>query len=103
MQVKNDMVESDKKDDEKADKKEDENTEDKDVVEKTVIDIDGFESRVEMLDIPSGNLGRLTAVENKLLFTRFPNSGSPSDAKPSLDYYDFDERVVKTIVSVVAY
>ena len=98
--VKNDALEDSKKEDEK-DEKED-NKEDKKEIPKTMVDIIGFENRVEFLDIPSGNLGNLKTVEEKLLFSRYPNAGSPEDAKPSLDYYDFKEREVKTIIPNVS-
>ena len=98
--VKNDEVEVpkndvEKEDDKKGSKKEKET---KKEIEPTLIDIDGFESRVEMLDVAPGNLGDLKAVEDKLLFMRLPNSGSPEGVEQSLDYYDFKEREVKTII-----
>ncbi|MCK4825015.1 PDZ domain-containing protein, partial [bacterium] len=71
-------------------------------VEKTHIDIDGFESRVEILDIAPGNIRGLSAVEGKLLFARLPNSGSPKDTSPSIDYYDIEERKVNTIITKVS-
>ena len=52
---------------------------------KTTIEINGFENRVEMLEIDPGNLGNLTAIENKLLFIRSPNAGSPKGSSPSLN------------------
>ena len=64
------------------------------------IDIAGFEERVELLDVDPGNMNTLTAVDGKLLFIRYPNSGSGENS-PSLDYYDFEEREVKTIMSGV--
>ena len=101
--VKNDAYELPKKDD---DKKEDKDEKDKDKdkdakkEDKNIkIDIDGFESRLELLDVEAGNLGNLTAVEGKLIFSRFPNSGSAKGGSASIDYYDFKEREVKTIIS----
>ncbi len=104
--TKNDAVEDSKKDnkEEKEDNskgKKDKSKSAKEDEVKTIIEIDGFENRVEMLDIPAGNLGNLAAVEDKLLFVRYPNSGSPDDASPSIDYYDFKEREVKTIIADV--
>ena len=110
--VKNDAAEApkngndnDKNDDKSKKKKDKDKDKDKDAkkeVPKTTIDIAGFENRVEMLDVVHGNLGRLTAIEGKLLFARFPNTGSPKKAKPSLDFYDFKERDVKTIIPNVS-
>lgn len=106
--IKNDVYKSPKKEDDK-DKKEDKSKKKKGSdkvikkeVEKTIIDIDGFETRVEMLDVTPGNLGNLVAIEGKLLFTRYPNSGSSKGASSSLDYYDFKERKVKTIIPKVS-
>lgn len=102
--VKNDEVNSDEGgDEEKEDtkdkkKKKDEDKDAKKEIERTLIDIDGFENRVEMLDVAPGNLGGLSAVEGKVIFSRFPNSGSGKDAKASIDYYDIKERKVKTII-----
>ena len=106
--VKNDDLESPKeevdnaKKDEKSKKKKgkdkDDNKDAKKEVPKTIIDVNGFENRVEMLDITVGNLGNLVSIEGKLIYTRFPNAGSPQDASSSLDYYDLKEREVKTII-----
>jgi tricorn protease len=105
LNVKNDMIEPEKEEDEKSGKKDkekkDKDEKDEKKVDKTLVDIEGFEERVEMLKVSSGNIGNLEAVEDKLLFIRFPNSGSSEDSKPSLDYYDFEEREVKTILSDV--
>jgi len=102
LKVKNDEFEPDKKDDDKektetkSKKKEDTKE------EETIITIAGFENRVEILDIAPGNLAGLAAIKGKLLFVRYPNSGSPITAKPSVDYYDFKEREVKTIITEVS-
>ncbi|RKN79733.1 S41 family peptidase [Ulvibacterium marinum] len=69
---------------------------------KTTIKISGFENRVELLDITPGNLDDLTTIDDKLLFVRYPNSGSPDEMSPSLDYFDFEEKEVKTILSDVS-
>jgi tricorn protease len=105
--IKNDSVETSSKKDAKeggkSKKKKKDNDEDAaDEIQKTKIDITGFENRVEMLDIAAGNLNDLSAIEGKLLFTRFPNSGSTESSSPSLDYYDFEEREVKTVISKVS-
>lgn len=94
---------SDKKEDKTKKKKDDDKDKDaKKEVKATIIDIDGFETRVEMLEVDSGNIGNLFAVEGKLLFTRYPNAGSPKDVTSSLEYYDFEEREVKTIILKVS-
>lgn len=105
--TKNDTSEPVKENEEKADEGKD-SKKDKDKkskekpVEKMKIDIAGFENRVELLDIAPGNIGDLAAVEDKLLFVRAPNTGSPEDASPSIDFYDIKEREVKTIIKDVS-
>ncbi len=104
LEIKNDTVGTGDKE-EASETEEDKSKKDKetkDEVPKTIIDIDGFENRVELMDIAPGNIGELTAVEGKLLFTRYPNAGSSKDSKASLDYYDFDKREVKTVISNVS-
>lgn len=106
LEVKNDAIEDPKKEDDKEKdsdkKKKDSDKEAKKEIAKTVIDIDGFENRVEILDIPAGRLTNLQAVEGKLLFSRIPNSGSSEEESPKLNYYDFKEREVKTIIDKVS-
>lgn len=70
-------------------------------IKEITIDINGFEQRVEHLNIEPGNIGRLQAIDDKLLFVRYPNSGSERSKKAALNYYDFKEREVKTIINDV--
>lgn len=106
--TKNDAAEPDKKDEGDTDESSDTKKKKKgdkapqEEVEQTIIEIEGFEDRVEMLDIAAGNINRLSAVEDKLLFVRSPNAGSPESVKPSVDYYDIKEREVKTIIDDVS-
>jgi tricorn protease len=102
-------VKNDKVEDAEEDKEEEADTKKKDKKKKAdteaakaspAIDIAGFEERVEMLDIDAGNMNDLTGVEGKLLFMRYPNSGTEGGS-PSLDYYDIEEREVKTIMAKV--
>ncbi|MCK6605898.1 MAG: PDZ domain-containing protein [Ignavibacteriaceae bacterium] len=85
--------------DEKKEEKKDEKKEDK-AAESLKIDIDGFESRLVLLPVDAGNIGKLAAVSGKLLFHRAPNSGSESKTRP-LKYYDLSEREEKTIMGDV--
>ena len=64
------------------------------------IDIVGLEDRAELLSVDPGNMSSLYAVDGKLLFMRYSNSGA-SGGQPSLDYYDFEEREVKTVIAGV--
>ncbi len=101
--VKNDAMDDAKKEDDKDGKdKKDDNKKEVKEIPKIIIDIAGFENRVEMLDIPTGNFRALYALEDKLIFRREPNEGAPNDSKNQLDYYDFKEREVKTIINNIS-
>ncbi|MEQ8871970.1 MAG: PDZ domain-containing protein [Cytophagales bacterium] len=98
--IKNDEV-SLEKEEEDTDKKSKKDKKDKSEggSTDTKVSISNFENRVEMLDIEAGNVGGLTALDGKLLFMRYPNSGSPKEEKNALNYYDTEEEKVKTIIS----
>ncbi len=70
-------------------------------IKDVVIDFDNFERRLVILPPEPGNIGNITAVEGKLAYMRYPNSGSPEDAKSTLKYYDLKEREEKTILDDV--
>jgi tricorn protease len=57
-----------------------------------------IERRVEILPVPSGNLGGLLAIDGKLLYLRFPNTGA-AQGPPALNIYDEDKREEKTVVA----
>ncbi len=92
VEIKKDEEKTDKKDDKKEDKKEDEK-------EETGVEIDfaDFESRVVLLPPDAGNMGNIEAVSGKVLFHRFPNSGSDDKNRPVL-YWDIKDREEKTFV-----
>jgi tricorn protease len=80
-------------DEKKEDEKEDE--------EMTVdIDFDNFERRLIALPLKPGNMGPMEAVEGKVVYLRFPNSGA-GGGDPSLMYYDLKEREEKKIMDGV--
>ncbi|HRH50792.1 MAG TPA: PDZ domain-containing protein [Panacibacter sp.] len=87
----------DKKKDDKTKKDTTATVEKKDDVAPVVIDFDGMEQRMELLPVASGNIGGLTVAKGKVLYTRYPNTGSP-DGQPSLKFYDIDSREEKTIL-----
>ncbi len=62
------------------------------------IDLDGFETRMEILPMTPGNYGRLEAASGKLIFHRQARTGSPEDSKNPLLFYDLKEREEKTIL-----
>ncbi len=58
-----------------------------------------LEARIEILPLPPGNYGGLYAGEGKLVYQRFPNTGSPQGGNPGIYIYDFDRREEKTLLS----
>ena len=62
---------------------------------------DRMEARLEVLTVPvAGNYAEISAVEGKLLYRRFPNSGT-SGEQPALYLYDFEKREEKRIIGNV--
>lgn len=74
-----------------------ENDKPKEKVKETKIDFDLFESRLVILPPSAGNIGDLAAVSGKVLYSRYPNSGSDG-GNASLHYFDFEEREEKKIM-----
>ena len=90
-----------KKDDKKNnDSKKDEVDNDKEVDKGTEIDFMDIESRLEILPPSAGNLGHLNAIDGKILYIRYPNTGS-GERNASLVYYDIKDREEKTILDNV--
>lgn len=88
-----------KKKDEKAAKEEKKSEKDTSgVVVK--IDFDNLEARIVLLPPKAGNIGGLAPFQGKLVYLRFPNTGS-GERSASLIYYDFDKREEETIISDV--
>ncbi|MCB0634153.1 MAG: PD40 domain-containing protein, partial [Lewinella sp.] len=87
----------------KADKKEEEEKDKADKKEevKTVkIDFDNFERRLIVLPPKSGNMGNLSAAEGKIIFQRYPNTGTEGEDN-ALMYFDLKEKEEKTIMKKV--
>lgn len=100
---KNDAVE--KKEEGGEDEKENENGKgEKDAEESpevTVsVDFENLESRLTVLPPAAGNIGGLAPFDGKLVYLRFPNTGSTNNSA-SLMFYDFEERKEETIISDV--
>lgn len=76
--------------------KDDDEGEDKEKV--VEIDFDRFESRMVLLPPAPGNYARLHAIEGKLIYQKFPNTGSGDNNGSSLMYFDLEERESKTII-----
>ncbi len=85
----------------KDDKKDTTVHENKPDVKNVNIDFDGLEERMVILPLSNGNYGQLSAAKGKIIYLKFPSTGSPDDAKPSLKYYDIDKREEKTIIDGV--
>jgi len=111
LHIKNDELKKEEKKSEKADEKSKKKDEqpgkkegeksDKDssgVVVK--VDFDNLESRLVILPPKAGNIGGLAAFQGKLVYLRYPNTGS-GDESASLIGYDFEKREDKTIISGV--
>ncbi|KAA3661642.1 MAG: Tricorn protease like protein, partial [Calditrichaeota bacterium] len=88
--------------DEKAKKDEKDKKEDKDdnAEVEVKIDFNDLEARLVMLPPKAGNISGLMAFEGKLIYHRWPNSGS-ADEKSSLILYDFEKRKEETVISDV--
>jgi tricorn protease len=103
---KNDDIEKDKKDETKEGKKEEKGEEKDKKPEKesapvsVEVDFDNFEARLVILPPKAGNIGGLIPVEGKLVYLRFPNTGS-GERSSSLIYYDLEKREEETIISDV--
>lgn len=63
------------------------------------IDPEGIELRLEILPVPAGNIGGLYAIDGKLLFMRFPNTGSAQGGQASLNFYDIESRSEKVMLA----
>jgi tricorn protease len=96
---KNDSVEikkdEEKKNDEKDNKKGADKKEEKQ--KETGITLKGFEERIVILPPEAGNYTNLQAVKGKVIYLKFPPSGSQG-MKRAIVYYDLDKREEKTIV-----
>ncbi len=103
LNAKNDELKSAEKDEpaEDNDKKKGKKEDSKEEAPKPIkIDWNGLESRLVILPPDAGNLNSLMAFEGKVVYRRFPNSGSGGGA-PELSFYDLKEREEKTIMARV--
>jgi tricorn protease len=83
--------------------KEDKNKEkepDKKETKPVEITVEDFESRLVVLPPKPGNYNNIQATEGKILYRRFPRTGSGEEAS-SLVYYDLKEREEKIILGDV--
>ncbi len=61
------------------------------------IAVDGFEKRMVLLPVEAGNYGGLKALPGKVIYQRYPNTGSRERTAPVL-WYDLDRREEQTII-----
>lgn len=61
------------------------------------IDFDGIEQRIELLPVANGNFGGLNATKGKIIFMKFPNTGTAA-GPGTLKFFDLDKREEKTII-----
>jgi tricorn protease len=62
------------------------------------IDFDGFEKRMDLLTIPAGSYNSLGSVKGKIIFMKYPNTGSAPGGQGAIKYYDIEKREEKTIL-----
>ena len=97
----NDTLAAEKKEDKKeAEKDSDEGEEAEEKEEEMAFDFAGLESRVEVLPPKPGNIGGVASFDGKMVYLRFPNTGS-GERSSSLVLYDLGKREEKTIISDV--
>ncbi|MBN1274655.1 MAG: PD40 domain-containing protein [Candidatus Aminicenantes bacterium] len=94
---KNDALDKEKETPDKEKKGEGKDTKkpDENLVE---VDFKDMEARLVILPPTAGNIGNLIPLEGKLVYLRYPNTGS-GDREASLMYYDLEEREEKKIIS----
>ena len=112
LQAKNDELKAEEKEEDEKDKEKngekdkekkadsDEKDEEEAEEESIAIDWDNLESRLVILPVEPGNLNNLMAFEGKVVYRRFPNSGS-AGGDPELMFYDLKEREENSIMSKV--
>jgi tricorn protease len=69
----------------------------KDVPVTPNIDVEGMETRMVILPIKPGNIGKIASVKGKVIYISYPNTGA-ADGKSVLKYYDIEKREEKTIL-----
>ncbi len=81
----------------KKDKKDSVGTEKKSDVKTVDIDFDGMERRLTILPLASGNYGRLNSAKGKIIYMKYPNTGTQG-GQSSIKFYDIEKREEKTIL-----
>lgn len=63
------------------------------------VDPESLERRMEILPVPSGNIGGLFATDGKLVYLRFPNTGAAAGGQPGIYLFDIDKREEKVLLA----
>ncbi len=100
LNAKNDELKAEDKEEAADDKDKKKGKQEKPATEPVKVNWNNMESRLVILPAKPGNLGNLMAFEGKVVYRRFPNSGS-GGGDPELFYYDLKEREEKSIMSKV--
>lgn len=79
------------KEEEKKEKKKEEGKEKKEEKNATKIDFEDLETRLTILPPKAGNIGGIAAFDGKIVYLRFPNTGS-GGRSASLVLYNFKDR-----------
>ncbi|MFI5186655.1 MAG: PDZ domain-containing protein [Chitinophagales bacterium] len=61
------------------------------------IDFDGIEQRMVMLPPIAGNYGAMSALKDKVIYIKYPNTGS-GQGQGIIKFFDLDKREEKTII-----
>jgi len=93
--------EKDKKEKKGKEKEEDVDKKDDKAKVEVKIDLEDMESRLTIIPVKPGNLGWIASFKGKIVYLRYPNTGSGSRSA-SLMYWDLEEREEKTIMSDVS-
>jgi tricorn protease len=66
------------------------------------IEIEGLESRAVILPPEPGNYNTMRAVSGKVIFMRYPRSGTSPGGRASIVYYDLEEREEKAVLDAAS-
>lgn len=100
LRPKNDALELKEEKEKEGEENGEENGEEDDEEAGVTIDFDNLESRLVLLPPDAGNIAALMPFDGKLVYLRFPNTGS-GERSASLVVYDLKEREEKPVISNV--
>jgi tricorn protease len=77
----------------------------KDTPKEIEIDFDGIQDRIVAFPVPDGRYGQISALKDKIIFTRLPIKGSlydTNDNDAQIEAYDFESEKVETLITGVS-